>query len=151
MPRLSIIVPVYNVEKYLAKCLDSIIYPELSDYEIIVVNDGATDSRELDTVLGEKLAPEYLVAGAGRLCQKLRAVLKGEAAANAERNLEIIDAVDDLISYYRAEGLYDKYREQLEFIAFHHAFLSAATRVNIIDAKSPVQDTLLRDPINPRS
>ena len=43
-PLISVIIPVYNVEKYLAKCLDSIIYPELSDYEIIVVNDGATDS-----------------------------------------------------------------------------------------------------------
>lgn len=53
--------------------------------------------------------------------------------------------MDDLTGYYRAEGLYDKYREQLEFIAFHHAFLSAATRVNIIDAKNPVQDTLMRD------
>lgn len=279
MPRLSIIVPVYNVEKYLSKCLDSIIYPELSDYEIIVVNDGATDSSPaiaaeyeakypslirlistpngglgaarnvgirasrgyylvfldsddslahgavaeiLETVRGDfDLCLYDLVSvnedgleigrirGCGRLgsfsfedcpelltespcaCNKIfrrelftesgikfpsrvwyedlrtvpklypraeRIVSTGKPwylylqrsgsitnSANAERNLEIIDAVDDLTGYYRAEGLYDKYREQLEFIAFHHAFLSAATRVNIIDAKSPVQDTLLRD------
>ena len=44
MKKLSIIIPVYNVEKYLAKCLDSVIYPDLSGYEIIVVNDGSTDN-----------------------------------------------------------------------------------------------------------
>ena len=41
--KLSIIIPVYNVEKYLVKCLDSVIYPQLTDYEIIIVNDGSTD------------------------------------------------------------------------------------------------------------
>ena len=44
MKKLSIVIPVYNVEHYLAKCLDSVIYPALDGYEIIVVNDGSTDS-----------------------------------------------------------------------------------------------------------
>ena len=44
MPKLTIIIPVYNVENYLAKCLDSVIYPELRDYEIILVNDGSKDA-----------------------------------------------------------------------------------------------------------
>lgn len=49
--KLSIIVPVYNVEKYLAKCLASLVEPDLNDYEIIAVNDGSTD-RSRD-ILGE--------------------------------------------------------------------------------------------------
>lgn len=44
MALLSIIIPVYNVEKYLEKCLSSVICPEAEDYEIIAVNDGSTDS-----------------------------------------------------------------------------------------------------------
>ena len=44
MKKLSVVIPVYNVEKYLAKCLDSVIYPEIAGYEIIIVNDGSTDS-----------------------------------------------------------------------------------------------------------
>ncbi len=41
--KYSIIVPVYNVEKYLPKCLDSLINQNFSDYEIIIVDDGSTD------------------------------------------------------------------------------------------------------------
>ena len=40
----SIIVPVYNTEKYLSKCIESIISQTFSDFELILVNDGSTDS-----------------------------------------------------------------------------------------------------------
>ena len=40
----SVIIPVYNVEKYITKCLKSILNQTYSDYEIIIVNDGSTDS-----------------------------------------------------------------------------------------------------------
>ncbi len=48
MPEISVIVPVYNVEKYLSQCLESIINQTFSDIEIICVNDGSTDnSRQI--------------------------------------------------------------------------------------------------------
>lgn len=43
MPIISIIVPVYNVEKYLPKCIHSILKQTFTDYELILVNDGSTD------------------------------------------------------------------------------------------------------------
>ena len=43
---LSIIVPVYNVEKYLDKCLNSLVNQTISNYEIIVVNDGTKDNSQ---------------------------------------------------------------------------------------------------------
>lgn len=42
--KVSIIVPVYNMEKYLEECLDSLVNQTLSDIEIVIVNDGSTDS-----------------------------------------------------------------------------------------------------------
>ena len=44
MVKISVIIPVYNVEKYLKKCLDSVIGQTFSDIEIICVNDGSTDA-----------------------------------------------------------------------------------------------------------
>lgn len=43
MIKLSIIVPVYNVEKYLPKCIESILQQSFRDFELILVNDGSTD------------------------------------------------------------------------------------------------------------
>lgn len=43
-PKVSVIIPVYNTEKYLRECLDSVINQTLKDIEIICVNDGSTDN-----------------------------------------------------------------------------------------------------------
>ena len=43
-PKISVIIPVYNVEKYLRECLDSVVNQTMRDIEIICVNDGSTDN-----------------------------------------------------------------------------------------------------------
>lgn len=44
VPKVSVVIPVYNVEKYLRQCLDSVVNQTLKDIEIICVNDGSSDS-----------------------------------------------------------------------------------------------------------
>ena len=44
MPRLSIIVPIYNVEKYLPRCIESILNQTFREFELILINDGSTDN-----------------------------------------------------------------------------------------------------------
>ena len=42
-PKISVIIPVYNVEKWLNKCVDSILAQSYENFEVILVNDGSTD------------------------------------------------------------------------------------------------------------
>ena len=44
MHKISIIVPVYNTEKYLRRCVDSILAQTFTDFELLLINDGSTDS-----------------------------------------------------------------------------------------------------------
>lgn len=44
MPKVSIVIPVYNMEKYLARCMDSIFAQTLTDIEVILVDDGGSDA-----------------------------------------------------------------------------------------------------------
>lgn len=276
--KLSIIIPVYNVEKYLARCLDSVILPGREGYEIILVNDGSTDASPaiaeqyaekypelirlvstengglgharnegLSVALGKYVlfldsddrlcggaAPEILslaeedfdicifdhrlvseggqelktVSGCDRdgefsfaeypellfqppnACMKLfRRELFGADirfpdrlwfedlytvpklyirsgrirhvnkvwyeylirqgsitnSKNIGRNAEIITAVDEVIAYYKAQGCYEQYSAELEYMALYHQLITSTTRVNLIDRKSDLQDKLLED------
>ncbi len=72
MPKVSVIVPVYNTEKYIKKCLDSIYNQTMKDLEIIVVNDGSQDNSE--TIIKQwieqhknEIAIKYIKKGNGGL------------------------------------------------------------------------------------
>ena len=43
MPKISVFVPVYNTEKYLRQCIDSILAQTFTDFELLLINDGSTD------------------------------------------------------------------------------------------------------------
>lgn len=43
MPKVSVIVPAYNAEKYISRCLESILCQSFSDFELLIINDGSTD------------------------------------------------------------------------------------------------------------
>ena len=55
MPKMTVVVPVYNVELYLRRCLDSILHQTVADFEVILVDDGSTDgSGEICNEYAEK-------------------------------------------------------------------------------------------------
>ena len=59
MPKVSIIVPIYNVEKYLRKCIDSLLNQDFKDLEIIAINDGSPDNSL--TILKEYQDPRLVI------------------------------------------------------------------------------------------
>ena len=61
MPRISVVVPVYNVERYLARCLESLRSQTLADIEIVCVNDGATDRSPALLRLAADVDPRIVV------------------------------------------------------------------------------------------
>ena len=60
MPKVSVIVPFYNVEKYIEKCLDSLVNQTLEEIEIILVNDGSQDNSEEKAKEFEKRYPNKI-------------------------------------------------------------------------------------------
>lgn len=60
--KVSIIVPVYNVEQYLEKCLNSLVSQSIDDYEIIVVNDGTKDNSQAIIDLFKMNYPDRIVS-----------------------------------------------------------------------------------------
>ena len=58
--KVSIILPVYNVEKYLSACLDSLLAQTLEEIEIVAVNDGSTDGSLQILQAYQSLNPEKL-------------------------------------------------------------------------------------------
>ena len=276
--KLSIIIPVYNTQEYLAACLDSALDKACNDYEIVIVNDGSTDDSGIiaagyasrypelirvittengglgaarnvgleaaqgdyllfvdsDDTLAKGALKEMLAAIDGSFdigifdilqvnpsgdtvgtiygcteggdftlsesprllfeppsaCNKLfrrslfldsgvrfpgrvwfedlRTVPKlypltgtihnlakpwyrylirpGSITnnANVKRNLEIIDAAQEIIEHYKAAGLYERYENELCYMAFYNVFLTASVRVNLSDPDSEVQEQLMQ-------
>lgn len=86
-PRISIIVPVYKVEAYLKKCIDSILGQSFSDYELIIVDDGSPDR------CGE-IADEYQKADS-----RIRVIHKENGGAPSARNAGIEVAEGDYLYF----------------------------------------------------
>lgn len=92
---LSIIIPCYNTEKYLQKCIDSILHQTISDYEIILVDDGSTDKTGM---LCDELAENHA-------CIKVLHAPNGGPATAKNRGYDIasgkyisfIDSDDELL------------------------------------------------------
>ena len=98
MSRLAVIVPVYNVEKLLPRCLDSILAQTYRDFTLILVNDGSTD-------------------GSGKICdgyaekdERIRVIHKENGGLSSARNegIELQKKLDnDLIAFVDSDDYID--------------------------------------------
>lgn len=91
MPRVSVIIPVYNVEKYLRACLDSVVNQTLRDIEIICVDDGSTDS-----------SPAILAEYAAKDC-RVKVITQPKSNAGAARNAGMSIATGEYLGFVDAD------------------------------------------------
>ena len=110
MPKVSVIVPVYNVENYIEKCIDSLLGQTLEDIEIIIVNDGSTDNSK------DKIMP-YIE----NFPNKIKYLEKQNGGLSSARNYGMPSATgeyiafldsDDYVEYDMYEKLYNKAKSE---------------------------------------
>ena len=94
---VSIVIPVYNVEKYIFSCLKSIAEQSYSDYEVILVNDGSTDRSlaVIDDFTGNY--PDMSVA----------VINQENAGVSAARNRGIAEAKGEFICFVDSDDMLD--------------------------------------------
>lgn len=59
-PKIGVVIPIYNVAKYLRECLDSVANQSYANFEAVLVNDGSTDNNEGGTGKSLQIALEYV-------------------------------------------------------------------------------------------
>lgn len=107
-PMISVIVPVYNVEEYLGRCLDSIVGQTYDNFEIILVDDGSTDSSG-------KICDRYAKSD-----DRIKVVHRKNGGLSAARNsgIEVVDGEyitfidsDDYVARDYLEVLFETIRD----------------------------------------
>lgn len=101
-PLISVIVPVYNVEEYLPKCIDSIINQTYKNLEIILVDDGSPDNSP-------KICDDY-----AKKDKRIKVIHKKNGGVSSARNYGIKESTGEYISFVDADDWVDrKYIEVL--------------------------------------
>lgn len=91
VPTISIIIPVYNVEPYLARCLNSVLSQSFTDFEILLIDDGSTDASG-------KICDEYAIRD-----ERIRVYHKPNGGVSSARNVGLKEAKGEWIYFVDAD------------------------------------------------
>lgn len=86
-PKISIIIPVYNTEKYLHRCVDSILAQTFPDFELLLIDDGSKDSSG-------KICDEYVNKDS-----RIRVFHKENGGVSSARNLGILNSLGGYLTF----------------------------------------------------
>lgn len=96
MAKISVIVPVYNAEKYLNQCIQSIQNQSYTDFELILVNDGSTDAS------GD-ICESYV-----KTDQRIKLFTKINGGVSSARNLGLDNATGEWVTFIDSDDWVDK-------------------------------------------
>lgn len=123
--KVSVIIPVYNAEKYLRQCLDSVLGQTLREIEVICVDDGSTDSSLA-------IIREYAAKA-----PRLRLLTQPNSGAGAARNLGIENANGEYIAFVDADDWVERrYCESLYASAEKYSADVTVCNAQRVDAKT---------------
>ncbi len=137
--KISVIVPVYNVERYLTKCLDSLISQTYQDMEILVVNDGSTDDSE-------KIIQEYTK----NYPEKIKPFTKENGGLSDARNFGIDRAAGDYIGFVDSDDYVNPSMfEEMAGLAEKHQAKMVICNIQKVDQHGKITQKLTQLPNMP--
>ncbi len=140
-PKVSVVIPVYNVEKYLRQCLDSVIHQTLSDIEILLIDDGSTDKSGL-------ICDEYSQRDA-----RIRVIHKINEGLSSARNVGIEESTAPFLMFIDSDDWVEPgfceepYNAAIEYDADLILFSFSTIRLdgNRISKETGIQEGLLSE------
>lgn len=115
-PKVSVIVPIYNVEKYLDRCMESLVNQVLEDIEIIMVDDGSTDSSPI-------ICDEY-----AKKDERVKVIHKKNAGLGMARNSGLDVANGEYVAFIDSDDFIDRraFKEMYEAAKLYEADMCMA-------------------------
>lgn len=123
MPKVSILMPVYNAEQYIVQALESIISQSFKDWELILINDASTDNSE-SVIMQYEDDRIYYIKNTENL-RLIKTLNKGIGYCDGEY-IARMDA-DDIC-------LPDRLKQQVDFLDNHPHYLMCGTNASVIDS-----------------
>ena len=100
-PKISVIVPVYNTEKYLRRCIDSVLAQTYQDFELLLIDDGSKDSSGA-------ICDEYAAKDA-----RVRVFHKENGGVSSARNLGLDNARGEWVTFVDSDDYIEKKLSQV--------------------------------------
>ena len=128
---LSVIIPVYNVERYVAECIESVINQTYNDLEIIIVNDGSTDNSL-------KICEAY-----AKRDKRIKIINKENGGISSARNTGLDNATGKYIGFVDSDDYIgeDMYEKLVEACIDNNAKASVCHAVTFTDGNKPFVNT----------
>lgn len=123
--KISMIVPVYNVEKYIKKCVDSLLNQTYKNFEIILVDDGSTDDSG-------KICDEY-----ASKYEKIKVIHKKNGGLSSARNIGLEESTGDYIGFIDS----DDYVDSNYYETMINSIIDSKSDVAIADIKIYYEDS----------
>lgn len=117
MPKVSVIIPVYNAEKYLRECIDSVLAQTFVDFEVLLINDGSTDGSG-------KICDEY-----AKKDKRIKVFHQENGGVSSARNLGLDNAKGEWITFVDSDDwigenyfkcLSDSFNEKVDLIFLNY-------------------------------